>query len=76
MSTDRVTSLLSLNRAALDAVISVLAECEEYFDQRADADCDQDGFIPNEEMKLLSEVRKLSRSAGAALDAVSATGEA
>ena len=27
------------------------------FDNRADADCDQDGFIPNEEMTLLSVVR-------------------
>ena len=32
-------------------------ECEEYFDNRSDADCDQDGFIPNEEMKRLQGVR-------------------
>lgn len=38
-------------------VSEVLLKCEEYFDNRADADCDQDGFIPNEEMKLLGEVR-------------------
>lgn len=34
-----------------------LDECEDYFDNRADADCDQDGFIPNKEMQLLSTVR-------------------
>lgn len=28
----------------------VLEECEDYFDNRSDADCDQDGFIPNKEM--------------------------
>jgi len=34
-----------------------LEECEEFFDNRADADCDQDGFIPNDEMKMLRVVR-------------------
>lgn len=43
--------------AAAHDLLSALMECEAYFDQRADADCDQDGFIPNEEMKLLAEVR-------------------
>jgi hypothetical protein len=36
---------------------SALQQCEEYLDQRADADCDETGFIPNEEMTLLAEVR-------------------
>jgi len=35
----------------------VLDQCEDYFDNRADADCDQDGFQPNREMVLLSVVR-------------------
>ena len=43
---------------AIPDLLSALLECEAYFDNRADADCDQDGFIPNEEMKLLSEVRE------------------
>jgi hypothetical protein len=47
-------------------LLAALYECEAYFDNRADADCDQDGFIPNEEMKLLSEVREALRKAGAA----------
>lgn len=37
-------------------VIEVLVRCEEYFDNKADADCDQDVFIPSEEMRLLSAV--------------------
>jgi len=40
-----------------EAAIDALTECEEHFDNRADADCDQDGFIPNKEMRLLSVVR-------------------
>jgi hypothetical protein len=39
------------------AAVEVLEQCEAYFDNRADADCDQDGFIPNKEMRLLSVVR-------------------
>ena len=38
-------------------VTEALEECQEYFDNRADADCDQDGFIPNKEMVLLSKVK-------------------
>lgn len=43
--------------AAAPELLAALHECEEYFDNRADADCDQDGFIPNKEMRLLTEVR-------------------
>lgn len=50
----------------IDALIATLQECEEYFDNRADADCDQDGFIPNNEMRLLTEVRAALAKAGAA----------
>ena len=41
---------------AYDALVEALNEAREYFDGRADADCDQDGFIPNEEMKILAEI--------------------
>ena len=41
----------------IQAILGHLAEVEDYFDNRADADCDQDGFIPNTEMKMLQEVR-------------------
>ncbi|MGC4393749.1 hypothetical protein [Agrobacterium sp. M50-1] len=40
------------------ALIAVLVDCEDYFDGRADADCDQEGFIPNDEMRLLTIVRE------------------
>lgn len=40
-----------------DRLREALDECEDYFDNRADADCDQDGFIPNKEMQLLTTVR-------------------
>lgn len=36
-----------------------LEECEAYFDNRADADADQDGYIPNEEMTLLTTVTRV-----------------
>lgn len=34
-----------------------LNECAEYFDRFSDADHDQDGFVPNEEMKMLSMIK-------------------
>jgi hypothetical protein len=37
----------------------LLCDLDEYFGDRADADCDQDGFIPNEEMKMLTRIREL-----------------
>lgn len=38
---------------------TVLHQCETYFEARADADCDHVGFIPNEEMKILIEIREI-----------------
>lgn len=40
-------------------MLAMLYDVAEFLDQRADADCDQDGFIPNAEMRLLSEVREV-----------------
>ena len=54
---ERESSLLSL-KTEMEAMAKALDECEDYFDNRADADCDQDGFIQNEEMKLLQVVRE------------------
>lgn len=48
---------LAAKEAQNERLRNALAECEEYFDNHADADCDQDGFIPNKEMQLLSIVR-------------------
>lgn len=44
-------------RALIKTLTAALDECEDYFDNRADADCDQDGFIPNNEMQRLTTVR-------------------
>lgn len=41
----------------IETLHSVLAECQSYFEARADADSDQDGFIPNEEMRIMVEIR-------------------
>lgn len=51
--------------AAAPDLIEALEQCDEYFDNRADADCDQDGYIPNKEMQLLTVVRDALRKAGA-----------
>lgn len=51
--------------AAAPDLLEALQECEDYFDNRADADCDQDGYIPNKEMLLLQVVREALKKAGA-----------
>lgn len=38
---------------------NLLNELEEYFDNKADADVDDEKFIPNKEMQLLAEIRKV-----------------
>jgi hypothetical protein len=53
----RETGLL-ISAADLAIISEALSNCEMYFDDKADADCDQDGFIPNEEMTRLSEVER------------------
>jgi hypothetical protein len=46
-------------KAEIDRLqIEALEECEVYLGERQDADCDDTGFIPNEEMKLLVTVRQ------------------
>ena len=47
----------AIAEAAIAAMTEALIECEDYFDNRADADCDQDGFVPNREMRLLNTIR-------------------
>lgn len=60
---DAEQAMLALMRAneeqrlRIVALLTALDEAEEYFYNRADADCDQDGFIPNKEMQMLSVVR-------------------
>ena len=47
-----------------DDVVQTLLECWEYFDNRADADCDSDGYIPNKEMQLLVSVNEALAALG------------
>ena len=44
----------------------LLIDLEEYFDDRADADCDYErGFIPNEEMRLLTRIQEAQKQLNA-----------
>jgi hypothetical protein len=42
--------------AAAPDMLDALEQCAEYFDKFADADHDQDGFVPNEAMQMLTLV--------------------
>jgi hypothetical protein len=46
-------------KACLAEAMKALIECEEYFDNRADADHDGIGFVANEEMKLQVMIRRV-----------------
>ena len=46
-------------KAVNEELRTVLVECEEYFDQRADADHNGVSFIANDEMRLLTEIRDI-----------------
>lgn len=51
--------------AAAPDLFEALQAAEAYFEERADADCDATGYTPNEEMRLLIEIRAaLSRVTG------------
>lgn len=62
---ERHSNAASASRLYASQAKEALIECEEYFDDRADADCDQDGYIPNKEMRLLNTVREALKKAGA-----------
>lgn len=42
--------------AAAPDLLAALEAAADYFDNKADADCDEDGIAPNEEMRLWSIV--------------------
>lgn len=46
------------NQEIIKLLTDTLVDCEDYFDQRADADTDQDGYVPNDEMRLLVAIRE------------------
>lgn len=49
--------------AASPDLLEVLLECEDYFDNIADADHDENGYIPNKEMKLLATIQNAIKKA-------------
>lgn len=53
---------VTLKLRAIEAAVldwhDTLIDCLEYFEAREDADCDSDGFIPNEEMALASRIKQ------------------
>jgi hypothetical protein len=55
--TDAEVMKIARLAAAAPDLLEALRQCEEYFDARADADLDQDGYVPNEEMQMLVEIR-------------------
>jgi hypothetical protein len=55
-STGVEAARVNINVAALKDAIGDLSEAQEYFEQRQDADCDETGFIPNEEMRMASRL--------------------
>lgn len=50
-----------------DLLVGALLETLEYFEDRQDADCDQDGFIPNKEMRMASMIRTALAEIGEAV---------
>jgi len=42
-----------------DKLINALQECLDWFEDRQDADCDETGFIPNEEMKMAAMLKEI-----------------
>ena len=49
--------------AVAPLMYETLKELREYFDGRSDADCDQDGYIPNQEMTILASIDQLLNKA-------------
>ena len=45
--------MFKISRRERNDIVEALTQACEYFADRQDADCDEVGFIPNEEMKLL-----------------------
>lgn len=66
-TSDEVSELenkLAKAEAYIKRLTEALDIATDYFDQRMDADCDQDGFIPNEEMKIMSAIEEALAKGG------------
>lgn len=55
MAVDELVKL----RKQIEAAKNILEKCGDYFEARSDSDCDHVGFIPNEEMQILAEIREI-----------------
>ena len=53
---DFAEQTLNQAQARILALENALYECAEYFENRADADHDETGFVPNVEMRLLQTI--------------------
>lgn len=56
---DHGQSLLKEIEHAISEALDALEQAEEYFEKLADADMDQDGYIPNEEMRHLVRIQNV-----------------
>ena len=63
-STAQATNVLQMALDDLKALGFLLDEMAEYFDKHADADMDQDGYVPNTEMRMLVELREAANGIG------------
>ena len=61
---EQATNVLQMALDDLAEVRDLLDELAEYFDDRADADMDQDGYVPNTAMRLLTEINNVSEGSG------------
>jgi hypothetical protein len=64
VTTHRSSPVTAVTMRVYKELEQLLCDLEEYFDGRADADCDQDGFIPNEAMKFLTRIREILPQSG------------
>lgn len=50
--------------AVAPEMLEVLFQCEAYFDNKADADHDETGFVPNQEMILQAAIQAVIAKVG------------
>lgn len=46
------------DKRRIEQLENLLSDLLDYFEQRADADCDQDGFVANEEMRIMMRIEE------------------
>jgi len=61
---EKITVAKWNHRPLEQQLIEALEECYDYFDGRADADCDELGYIPNTEMRMSLLVQAALKKAG------------